>query len=215
MRVRRRWVRDVTALGLLVALAACATVYGEEPPSEPPDRSQGDAASGDGMIGEDGGATTTDGAAPDVASDAPTSSESCPPCPQGSDCVAAGCSGPFKSTSCTAPVDVTAPQSLVAFVCPEASTVSFPSECVPNGGTADHHVAVFRMGKSGTSKWRIKVTGSNAFAATGTCQGVTGCSGGTNGPSNGRVADDFATVMVGTTNKLATCQQLPITFDPD
>ena len=211
------------ALGFAGLFVACTT-YTEEPHADDVDASTPSSEAGAGTSdssappedGSSGG--TPDGTAPiDGGADGGSYVAECPPCPSDSTCIAAGCTGGATYNACSKPYDVTAPMSVVAFVCPEGPTVDFPQACVPGGGTQDLHVAVFRMGKSPGLKtdWRVSVTGSSSFVSTGDCTQVLGCSGGTNGPSQPRNVAAFATAMIGTTNVLTTCQQLLITFADD
>ena len=204
----------MVTLGLITLLVACASTYGEE--------ATGDDA-GASLPNEDASRSEGDGSnAPDTAPrpDAPTEDggglEDCPPC-SGGTCVAAGCEGSATSNSCSKPFDITGSTSVLAFVCPEASTIDFSQACVPGGATKGVHVAAFRMGmSSGPNKsWEVTlplVAGSNTFVAQGTtCQGITNCSGGTSAPN----AVQFAgtpTVLIGTTNPLTTCQSIAIDF---
>ena len=217
----RPGVREAVAVGVAALIVACTSAYGEEEVSEgDTDASRSDAGS---SIADANPSPETDGSPPassdgeaphDAAPDAESYEEACPPCVM-STCIAAGCSGTGTYNSCSKPYDITAPMSLVAFVCPEAPTVDFPQACVPGGGTKDLRVAVFRMGTSNGSggDWSVKVTGSNAFVAGEACGApVITCAGGTNGPTQPRRVKAGTTALIGTTNPLAACQQLNITF---
>ena len=213
----RRRVLSAVTLGAAALVAACTTTYGVEPGPSGADASpDSDARPGtsDGAAPKDDGSVTHSDAttSSDGASDAAAYQEPCPPCPPGSTCIAAGCTGDGTYNACSAPYDVDAPMTVIAFVCPESPTVDFPQACVPGGATKGLHVAVFRMGLSGGTKdgWKVSATGSNTFVSSGDCTMVTSCSGGTNGPSQPRAVDALATVMIGTTNPLTTCQQIRI-----
>jgi len=214
MVVRRRGVPAMVTLGLITLLVACASTYG----------AASGGAAGTWRPSEDASPSERDaGSAADTAKrrDAPTADgggalEACPPCCGGT-CVAAGCKGSATANGCSKPFDITESTSVLAFVCPEASTIDFSQACVPGGATKGVHVAAFRMGmSSGPNKsWEVTlpmVAGSNTFVAQGTtCQGITNCSGGTSAPN----AVNFAgtpTVLIGTTNPLTTCQSIAIDF---
>jgi len=216
----RLGIRVVIALGAAALIVACATPYGEQDAETTPDPSLADGGRGGG---DSNAPRTSDGSAPgsdataasDAGDDAGSYTEACPPCTQQPTCIAAGCSGGGTYNSCSKPYDITAPVSLLAFVCPEAPTVDFPQPCVPGGGMKDLRVAVFRMGKSkgNNGNWSVKVTGSNTFVAGEACGAeVTTCGGGTNGPSQPRPVAALTTALIGTTNQLATCQPMMITF---
>lgn len=209
----------IAVLSLVVMVAACSTTYGDEDPDSGASPAHGNDAGSDGpkLSGEiDGGGDTgslTD-AAPDVMPLPP-----CPSCPAGQTCIGAGCSSNGAPTSsCTQPTDINAPQSLLVFVCADAPTFDFSQQCIPGGGLAGHHGAVFRMGPIAGNSWQVtvnNVAGSNVFIGTGTCTAITACSGGSNGPSSGRSVDALGTVLVGTTNPLPACQTIGITFASD
>lgn len=220
-RMVRRWLRELVAFGFVAVFVACTT-YSEGGESSSgdvplPGRSDGGSGGDDSSTpAQDGSTDPRDSAAPhDAGPDAPSYADPCPPCSASSTCIAAGCNGDGTYNACSKPFDVTAPMSVVAFVCPEGSTVNFPQACVPGGGTKDLHVAVFRMGTSpaASGAWKVTVKGSNSFVSTGDCSMVKECAGGTDGPSTARTVAALATAMIGTTNPLTTCQQLMITFD--
>ncbi|MBX3198207.1 MAG: hypothetical protein KF894_08690 [Labilithrix sp.] len=215
MLVRRRGVRVMVALGLFVV--ACGTTYGDggaDDASLPDDDAGGGRADGspDGEGPADGGGGA-DGAVDAGADGPPAFSEPCPACPMGSRCVASGCEGNATSATCTKPTDLVDPIAgeLIALVCPEGSTIDLPQACIPGGDKTGLNVAVLRLNASPSTSWRVTVTGSNAFVATGACSQPTTCAGGTNG-SGANVAG-LTTVMIGTTNKLATCQQIGVRIE--
>jgi hypothetical protein len=207
--------RAIAALSLVVMVVACSTTYGDEDPDSGASPAQGNDAGSDGpnLSGDiDGGGDT--GSLADAASDVTTSLPPCPSCPGSQSCIGAGCSSVDAPTSsCTEPKDINAPQSVFAFVCPDAPTFDFSQQCVPGGGLKAHHAAVFRM--IAPHGWHVTVddvAGSNVFIAEGNCMAFQRCSGGTNGPSSGLDVGATGTVIVGTTNQLATCQAIGITF---
>ncbi|MBX3261734.1 MAG: hypothetical protein KF782_18770 [Labilithrix sp.] len=210
----RRGVRGMVAFGLFAV--ACGTTYGDggagdaSAPGEDEDAGAGRAdASPDVEL-----PAAEDAAAEDAAADGPPAfSEPCPACPADARCVASGCEGDATTSTCSKPVDLVDPIAgeLIAFVCPEGSRIDLPQACVPGGGKTGLNVAVLRLNASPSTSWRVRVTGSNAFVATGACAQPTTCAGGTNG-SDANVAG-LATVMIGTTNALDACQQIGVRIE--
>lgn len=205
----------MVALGLFVV--ACGTTYGDggaDDASFPDDDAGGGRADG----APDGEGTAADGSGDgaftaDSRTDGPPAfSEQCPACPASSRCLASVCEGSATSATCTQPADLVDPIAgeLIALVCPEGSKIDLPQACVPGGDKAGLNVAVLRLNASPSTSWRVNVTGSNAFVATGSCSQPTTCAGGTNG--NGANVAGLATVMIGTTNKLETCQQIGVSI---
>ncbi len=203
----------MVTLGLISLLVACASTYGEATGDDAgPSAPKEDASPSD----RDAANAADTATLPDAQTDDGGELEECPPC-SGGRCVAAGCEGNATTNSCSKPFDITASTSVLAFVCPEASTVDFREACVPGGTTKGVRFAAFRMGKSSGMKgnWTVSlptVAGSNTFVAQGTCTSIDKCSGGTSAPGGPVTVDNFATVMVGTTNALTTCQQIAIEF---
>ncbi|MBX3204086.1 MAG: hypothetical protein KF764_03405 [Labilithrix sp.] len=211
MRVRRSGVRLTVTLGLFALMFACGTRYGDgtEAEDSPGNGEDGGTARADAPPGVDGSTDDASRAVDATADAPPTFSEACPTCPNMSSCLASGCEGATTAT-CSKPfdlVDTSSPEQIV-FVCPEGPTIDLPQMCVPGGKKDGLHVAVFRINAAASTSWKVTVTGSNAFVATGSCVQPTTCAGGTNG-STANVAG-FTTVMVGTTSDINACQPITV-----